>query len=246
MKSTNEGSAELEVMKRLRSLLKARKAPEETLQEMCQAWMAQNPGKPAANLDEEAATALWKQVVARERMSAEEREILSKLSHKLGSTLDEFDVLVQRRFEGATREIVERHAREVRHERSRRVVESVLQALGGDKSTLAGILDGAATAFTTPIISGLSGVSVAELRKRLQALEKGGATTAEIQSLLALLKSSGNTAEIDGAAVAQIAVALSQLLQQVAINVQKIVTVALDADRSGDATHPKYYPPYGG
>jgi hypothetical protein len=246
MKTSNAEPTEVEITKRLRSLLKARKPPDETLREMSQAWMTQNPGKPATAMDEEAATALLKQVGARDRMTAEEREILSNLSHKLGSTLDEFDVLVQRRFEGATRELVERHAHDVRIERTRRVVESVLQALGGDKGTLAGILEGAANAFTSPILSGASGVPVADLRKRLQKLAKDGANPTEIQDLLALLKPPGKTAEIDGAALAQIAVGLSQLLQQVSINVQKIVTVALDADRSGDTTHPKYYPPYGG
>ena len=148
-----------------------------------------------------------------------ERAGLGSGSATPGGGPDAIGAIVGRTFEGATQDIAGRHLSLVRQERTRRLVSGVLSALGGDGATLIDLLQGAGRAVTDALVQGLAGVPPGEVGKRPASVP------------------------LDAAASAQVAHAVSQAVQQVALQVQKILTVALDAERVGDADHPKYSSP---
>lgn len=156
---------------------------------------------------------------------------------------DSLGTIVNRRFEGATQDITGRHQVVVREERLRRLVAGVLEGLGGRGATLTDLLQGAGRAVTDSVVQGLGGVPVSEIERRILALRGQPATASELDAIVALLRARPATSPLDGPSTAQLAYAVSQAVQQVAANVQKIVTVALDAERTADQENPKYSSP---
>lgn len=132
---------------------------------------------------------------------------------------DALGAIVGRTFEGATQDIAGRHLSMVRQERTRRVISGVLAGLGGEGATLTDLLHGAGRAVTDSLVQGMGGVPRGETEKRAASVP------------------------LDAASTAQLAHAVSQSVQQVALNVQKMVAVALDAERTGDMDNPRYSSP---
>lgn len=191
---------EAEYLSKLKERLKD--VPEDLLEAVVRDWLERNPAESTVSTRPE----VVQELVERAQLRVEEASIRARLAAKLGHSFDDLGKIVSDRFEGATKEIAERHFDAVRQERTRRITRAVLDALGGEGATLDKILLGAGQAVTTP------------------------------------LGSFKPTAK-DAAVIGQVAQAVSQAVQQVAINVQKIVTVALESERSAAATHPKYYDP---
>lgn len=208
MKPTAPKPVQDQVVASLRQLDQLSNVPSEILHTVASEWVAGQPGSAGSVLTPELTQELAGKALRLAAVSTEERAIRAKLATKLGSTIGDIDQIVHRHFEGATRDIAERHFEATRQERARRITTGVLVALGGEGATLETILTGAARAVTRPVMEAI-------------APAKG----------------------LEGAAAAQLAQAVSQTVQQVALNVQKIISVALESERSGDATHPKYYYP---
>ena len=201
-------SAEDQVVDSLQRFGPSSKVPPHILRQVAAEWVAGLPPSAEAVLTPELTQQLAEKALRLAAVTTEEQVIRAKLATKLGSTLGDIDQIVHRHFEGATRDIAERHFEATRLERARRITTGVLVALGGEGATLESVLTGAARAVTKPV-------------------------TEAVQA----------TKGLDAAVTAQLAQAVSQAVQQVALNVQKIISVALESERSGDTTHPKYYYP---
>jgi len=181
--------------------------------------------------------------------SAGEEEVATQLrmgaeKASMGGGSDVLGAIVSRQFEGATQDIASRHLEAVRHERTRRLIAGILEALGGPGANLVDVLHGAGRAVTDAVTAGAGGIPWTELEKRLAALGAATGDREESRKVLeSWLRARAVAVPLDAAATAQLAHAVSQAVQQVAVNVQKIVTVALDAERSGDAENPRYSSP---
>ena len=181
--------------------------------------------------------------------AAGEEEVANRLRagvdrEATGGGRDVLGAIVARQFEGATRDIASRHLEAVRHEKMRRLIAGILEALGGPGATLVDVLNGAGRAVTDAVTAGAGGIPWADLEKRLAALGTATGDRDESRQVLeSWLRARTGAVPLDAAATAQLAHAVSQAVQQVAVNVQKIITVALDAERSGDAENPRYSSP---
>jgi hypothetical protein len=179
----------------------------------------------------------------RAKISDEERRIRAKLAARLGTKLDDLDAVVHRQFEGATRDIAERYAQAVRQERARRVTESVLQGLAGkDNASLRDLLAGAADAVADAVVRVQGEIPWERVEQRLREHAGKPLTDSDIEGLLRLARQRAPVPLASGD-VAQVAQAVSQAVQQVSLNVQKIIAVALENERASDAEHPRYYDP---
>lgn len=156
---------------------------------------------------------------------------------------DHLAAVVDRSFPSASGSIARRHLEAVREERYQRLITGLLEALGGANATLPDLLAGAGRAVTDALAESLGGVPSTEVRRRLDALKGRAVNAADIDEIKALLDRKSGVKTPDSAALAQIAQAASQAVQQVAFNVQKIITVTLEAERAADAENPKYYYP---
>lgn len=170
---------------------------------------------------------------------------------------------VNRQFEGVSKVLSERHLETVLNYRSVYQAEQMLNLLS-DK--LPHLLDAAGSAVAKAVRD--AGIPVrssevsrqefetlqSEVRRLLASgehsasSERARVSTAldpeEFKARLEKLSQSLDGLVIDSAAVGQIALAASQAVQQTAFNVQKIITVAIEASRSSDGVNPKYvYPP---
>lgn len=219
------------------------RVPEELVREVARealagAVLSECSPPEAAWVDQVAA-----RVRARMKLTEEEREIRGKLAAKLGANLDELDAIVHRQFEGATRDIADRYAQAVRQERARRVTESVLQGLAGkEQASLSDLLHGAANAVAEAVLRVQGKTPANDWERRLESASGRSLSESEVAELIELARRGPPVALASGD-IAQVAQAVSQAVQQVAVNVQKIVSVALENERAADAEHPRYYDP---
>ncbi len=160
-----------------------------------------------------------------------------------GSEPDHLAAVVHEPFPSASGDIARRHLEAVREERTQRLIAGILQSLGGPGATLPDLLLAAGRAVTDPVAESLGSIPVAEFRRRLDAWKGRPPEAGEIEDLKALLQRRASAPIAEPAALAQVALAASQAVQQAAFNIQKILTVALEAERAADATNPKYYYP---
>lgn len=219
------------------------KTEEELLREVIREGLAESVLTDATGPSAEFVEQMAARVRFRAKISEEERRIRAKLAARLGTKLDDLDAVVHRQFEGATRDIAERYAQAVRQERARRVTESVLQGLAGkDNASLRDLLAGAADAVADAVVRVQGEIPWDQVEQQLR--EKTGKPLGEsdIDSLLKLARKRAPVPLASGD-VAQVAQAVSQAVQQVSLNVQKIIAVALENERAADAEHPRYYDP---
>lgn len=173
---------------------------------------------------------------------------------------------VQRKFQGASRVLAERHLESVLNYRTVYLTEQILDRLGGNLPTLLHAAGRAVTdsiktlgfdsqraqASQAEVVNQIM-ADISRLQTEIDSIQankpKGpeGQRLKEAEKLSRRLESLNKTLEsllVDSAALGQIALAASQAVQQTAFNVQKIITVAIEASRNNDGTSPKYvYPP---
>lgn len=198
----------------------------------------------SANPPSDRAQRLFEQLRKLEPLAKLRDPALQQVAEQLAATEpDHLAAVVDRTFPSASGDIARRHLQAVREERFQRLVAGVLEALGGPKATFTDLLAGAGRAVTDPVAESLGSVPATEIRRRLDALKGRSVNAADIEEIKALVdrKSGGKTP--DATSVAQIAIAASQAVQQAAFNIQKIITVTLEAERAADAENPKYYYP---
>lgn len=169
------------------------------------------------------------------------RQVAEQLA--AGGETDHLAAVVDRNFPSASGDIAKRHYATVRLERYQRLVAGLLEALGGPRATFGDLLAAAGRAVTDPVAESLAGIPAAEIRRRLDALKGRSVNAADIEEIKSLVERKAAAKAPDSIAIAQIAQAASQAVQQAAFNVQKILTVALEAERAADAENPKYYYP---
>ncbi|MCC6234847.1 MAG: hypothetical protein IT580_19545 [Verrucomicrobiales bacterium] len=231
------------VVDHLRTRDALRDLPPEILPPVVEDWILTLAPTSEALPEAAVLETLAARALARAQMTTEERTIRAKLAAQLGSSLDDLEAIVQRQFEGATRSIADRHTQAVRLDRTRGLIEAVLHGLGGHGATLEQILTGAGRAVAVPVLEVFGETNLAELERRLRETSSRVLSPVEVEELLRLLRQRRGIPSTDAAAVGQVAQAASQAVQQVAVNVQKIVTVALEAARAADETDPRYYYP---
>jgi hypothetical protein len=242
MNENQHQSLKQRLLEHLRSRDALRSATDDVLVAVIDEWILAQAPAPDALPSPEVLDTLAARVLARAKLSAEERSVRARLAAQLGSSLADLDAIVQRQFEGATRDIATRHSQAVRLDRTRRVIEAVLYGLGGQGATLEQVLAGAGRAVTLPVLEVFGQSVSADLERRLRNAANRALAPAEVDELLQLLRQRQAIPTAEPAAIGQVAQAASQAVQQAAVNVQKILTVALEADRSGDKDGYTYYP----
>lgn len=187
---------------------------------------------------------LFEQLRQNEALAKLRDPALRQVAEQLAaSEPDHLAAVVDRTFPSASGDIAKRHLEAVREERFQRLIAGVLEALGGPKATFTDLLTGAGRAVTDTVAESLGSIPATEIRRRLDALKGRSVNAADVEEIKALVDRKSGVKTPDSVAVAQIAQAASLAVQQAAFNIQKIITVTLEADRAADAENPKYYYP---